>query len=154
MEKNAIIRRGEPKDIEGVYALIVELAIFEEAPDEVDIRPEDLMKDAFGEHPLFQFIVAEFDGKIIGTAIYYFRYSTWKGKCIFLEDLVVAEKHRRRGVGKLLLDEMVSISKDEGARRLMWQVLDWNETAIKFYKKYDAIIEPEWLNCKLVDSQF
>jgi len=148
------IRKGKEEDIAGVHALIVELAIYEEAPNEVDISVDDLMNDAFGKKPLFQFIVAEEEGNILGTAIYYYRYSTWKGKCIFLEDLVVSEKHRRKGVGTLLLDEMISISKKEGAKRLMWQVLDWNQSAIDFYKKYDAIIEPEWLNCKLIDSQF
>ncbi len=148
------IRKGKEEDIAGVHALIVELAIYEEAPDEVDISVDDLMNDAFGKKPLFQFIVAKEEEVILGTAIYYYRYSTWKGKCIFLEDLVVSEKHRRKGVGTLLLDEMISISKKEGAKRLMWQVLDWNQSAIDFYKKYDAIIEPEWLNCKLIDSQF
>lgn len=149
-----LVRKGEKKDIEGIYQLIVELAIFEEAADEVDLSIDDLMNDAFGEDALFKFIVAEQNDSIIGTAIYYYRYSTWKGKCIFLEDLVVSEKYRRKGVGGKLLDEMISISKREDAKRLMWQVLDWNKSAIDFYKKYDAIIEPEWLNCKLIDSQF
>ncbi|NND76869.1 MAG: GNAT family N-acetyltransferase [Flavobacteriales bacterium] len=152
--ENIIIRKGRKEDLSQVLDLIIELAIYEKAPDEVVVTVQDLERDAFGERPIIDLFVAEENNTIIGTAIYYYNYSTWKGKCIYLEDIVVSQKHRRRGIGTLLMDAMVDLFKKEKAKRLMWQVLDWNEPAIEFYKKYDAIIEPEWLNCKLVDSQF
>lgn len=147
------IRNGRKEDLKSVLDLIIELAIYEKASDEVIVTVEDLERDAFGERPIIELFVAEINGNIVGTAIYYYNYSTWKGKCIYLEDIVVSKQHRRKGIGTKLMDAMVALFKKEKAKRLMWQVLDWNESAIEFYKKYDAIIEPEWLNCKLVDSQ-
>jgi len=148
------IRKGKKEDLQQVLGLIIELAIYEKAPKEVVVTIGDLERDAFGERPIIDLFVAELNEEIVGTAIYYYNYSTWKGKCIYLEDIVVAQKHRRKGIGTMLMDRMVELFKEEKAKRLMWQVLDWNEPAIEFYKKYNAIIEPEWLNCKLIDSQF
>lgn len=145
-----VIRNGSESDLKAVHDLIIELAIYEKAPNEVETTVESMRKDAFSSK-LFSFIVAEQNNEIMGLALYYYRYSTWKGKCLFLEDLVVSEEHRRKGIGSLLMDEMIAISKKEKVSRLMWQVLDWNQPAIDFYKKYDAIIEPEWLNCKIID---
>ena len=149
-----IIRAGNRRDIPFIHKLIVELAIYEKAPDEVEVSLNDLERDAFDSNPLFRFIVAEQDNEIMGCAIFCYKYSTWKGKCIYLEDIIVSEQHRRKGIGKLLMDEVISISKKEKVKRLMWQVLDWNEPAIEFYKSYNAIIEPEWVNCKLIEGQY
>ena len=150
---NIIIRRAIAEDMPGVLALIKELAVYERAPDQVIINAEDLVRDGFGDKPLFWAFVADKANEIVGLALYYFRFSTWKGKCIYLEDLVVKASERRQGIGKLLFDEMIKLSQDEGVERLMWEVLDWNEPAINFYKKYHVIMEPEWVTCKLVKEQ-
>jgi GNAT superfamily N-acetyltransferase len=147
------IRRGVKADLPQVLQLIKELAIYEKAGGEVIVTVNDLEKDGFGVHPLFYFFVAETDHKIVGIALYYIKYSTWKGKCVFLEDLIVTESHRKFGIGKKLFNEVVKASKELHAERMEWQVLDWNEPAIKFYKTYHAHFDPEWINCKLVAEQ-
>ncbi len=146
------IREGRPEDLKQVLNLIQELAVYEKAGDEVDNTVERMQEDAFGDQPVFKFLVAENIGKIIGTAIYYYSYSTWKGRCIHLEDLVVTESQRNKGVGKRLLDSMIHTAKQEGVNRLTWQVLDWNEPAIEFYKKYKASFDGEWINCKITKA--
>lgn len=143
------IRTGTPEDLEDTLALIQELADFEKMPDEVVNTVEMMRKDGFGEHAVFGFVVAAYEEKIVGVAIYYYRYSTWKGKRIWLDDLIVTEKMRGKGLGKLLFEETISIGKTTGCTGMMWQVLDWNEPAINFYKKYDSLIEDGWLNCNL-----
>ncbi|MFY0607347.1 MAG: GNAT family N-acetyltransferase [Cyclobacteriaceae bacterium] len=143
------IRKGTKEDIPRAFELIKELALFEKAPEEVTNTVAMMEEDGFGDHPVFGFIVAEEDGVIHGMSMYYWRYSTWKGKRIYLEDLIVTETMRGRGIGKLLFDETIAIGKAEGATGMMWQVLDWNTPAIEFYKKYNAKIEDEWLNCGL-----
>lgn len=148
-----IIRKAVPSDMRGVLSLIQELANYEKAPGEVIIDESALKNDGFGERPLFEAFVAEKGDDIVGLALYYYRYSTWKGKCIHLEDLIVRESERRNGIGKMLFDQMIRTSQEEGVERLMWEVLDWNEPAINFYRKYDAIMEPEWVTCKLVKEQ-
>lgn len=147
------IRKAIPTDMPEVLDLIKELAVYEKAPDEVIITDEDLIRDGFGDRPLFWAFVAEKENKIVGIALYYYRYSTWKGKCIYLEDLVVRESERRQGIGKKLFDVMIELARKEEVERLMWEVLDWNELAINFYKKYNVIMEPEWVTCKLVRAQ-
>jgi len=112
-----------------------------------------MLHDGFGENPCFYFFVAELDGKIIGTAIYYISYSTWRGKSLYLEDLIVNEKYRQKGVGKCLFDRLIEEAKKQKAHRFLWQVLDWNEPAINFYKKYNSIFENDWINCKLTKEQ-
>lgn len=147
------IRKGVKADLPQVLQLIRELAIYEKAGGEVIVTVNDLEKDGFGAHPLFYFFVAETDNKIVGIALYYIKYSTWKGKCVFLEDLIVTESYRKFGIGKKLFNEVVKASKELYAERMEWQVLDWNEPAIKFYKTYDANFDSEWINCKLVGEQ-
>ena len=136
-----------------MLSLIKELATFEKAPDEVTITLEDLKNDGFEGNPLFKIIIAEDENEIVGMAFYFISYSTWKGKCIYLEDIIVREKHRGKGYGKLLFEAVISKSKSFGAKRLSWQVLEWNEPAINFYKKYNASVNGEWLNGRLAEEQ-
>lgn len=144
-----IIRKGTKEDLPRALELIRELAVYEKAPDEVTNTLEMMENDGFGEHPVFGYIVAEEAGIIHGMSMYYWRYSTWKGKRIYLEDLIVTEAKQGSGIGKLLFEETIAIGKAAGATGMMWQVLDWNEPAINFYKKYQAHIEDGWLNCNL-----
>lgn len=149
----ASIRKAEVADMPAVLALIQELANYELAPQEVEVDVETLEADGFGPHKIFDCFVAEQDGKVIGFALYYIKYSTWKGKCLFLEDFIVSEALRGQGIGKLLFEEVVKVAKHMGAKRMEWQVLEWNKPAINFYKKYHANLDPEWLNGKLVHEQ-
>lgn len=133
----------------GVHGLICELALYEKAPQEVTNTVEDMIRDGFGSNPVFRCLVAESEGEIIGMAIYFIKYSTWKGKGIYLDDIVVTEQMRGKGIGSLLFDELIRDAVSLGAVQLHWQVLDWNEPAIRFYKKYHAEMDGEWINCKL-----
>jgi GNAT superfamily N-acetyltransferase len=151
---NLNIRLGGESDLPGVLKLIKELAIYEKAPNEVVVSEDEMKTWGFGPEKVFDFFVAENDGEIIGIALYYYKYSTWKGKCIFLEDIIVTEKERGKGIGKLLFDKVVRVAKEKKVRRLEWQVLEWNEPAINFYKKYGSNLDPEWINCKLTDEDF
>jgi GNAT superfamily N-acetyltransferase len=150
---NISIRKGLKSDLPDVLKLVKELAVYEKAPDEVAVSIDEMEKDGFNENPVFKFFVAETEGKIIGMSLYYIKYSTWKGKCVFLEDLIVTEEYRKSGIGNLLFDEVVKVAKEMKARRLEWQVLEWNEPAIQFYKKLNSTLDPEWINCKLVEDQ-
>ena len=143
------IRSGKKEDLPQVLELIQELADYERASDQVENTVARMEEDGFGENPVFDFIVAEADEKIIGISIYYFRYSTWKGKSLYLEDLIVTEKWRGAGAGKALLDETARIALEKDCAQLSWQVLDWNEPAINFYKKLGASLDGEWINCRL-----
>ena len=147
------IRKGQKADLPSVLALIKELAEFEKAPDEVSVTLEDLEEDGFGQHPYFWFIVAEYKKEIIGLSFYFIRYSTWKGRFLFLEDFVVQENFRGQGVGAQLFEETIRIAQRLDVKGMVWQVLDWNEDAIRFYKKYSASIHTEWLNGKLSKEQ-
>ena len=149
------IRDGQKEDLSQALELIRELAEFERAPQEVDVTLDDLERDGFGEHPLFKFLVAEDNqqGKIVGLALYYYSYSTWKGKCLYLEDLIVTEPERGKGLGRRLLDRIIVRAKEQHCYRVVWQVLDWNEPAINFYKSIGADIPKEWLTCRLVKKQ-
>jgi ribosomal protein S18 acetylase RimI-like enzyme len=126
--------------------LVNELAIFEKAPEEVINTVEQMKADGFGANPLFKCIVAESNTSIIGFALYYYRYSTWKGKVLYLEDFYVKEAYRNFGIGKQLFDEVIVTAKKDECQRISWQVLDWNEPAIKFYEKYNAQFDKEWWN--------
>jgi len=144
-----IIREGEKRDIPDVLKLILELAKYEKELDEVIMTEDQLMEDGFGDNPAFQLMVVEMDKECVGMALYYPQYSTWKGRSLFLEDLIVTESKRGMGIGKMLLDKLVELSKTSGMARLEWQVLDWNQPAIDFYKKYEAEFDDEWLNVRI-----
>lgn len=148
-----IVRKGEKSDLSQALNLVKELARYEHAPDEVELTLEEMEQDGFGPAPIFEFFVAEENSRVVGIALYYQKYSTWKGRCLFLEDIVVTESHRRAGIGKQLFDAVLAVAKEKKVRRLEWQVLDWNEPAIQFYKKYGATLDPEWMNGKLVYDQ-
>jgi GNAT superfamily N-acetyltransferase len=139
-----IIRKGKQNDMKAVLELIKELALFEKEPDAVEVTLSDLERDGFGEKPLFHTFVAEKEQEIIGVALYYYRYSTWKGKTIHLEDLVVSEKHRGTGAGLALYSQIMKQGFEDKVKRIEWNVLDWNKHAIDFYKKSEARILKDW----------
>ena len=139
-----IIRKATKNDMPSVLELIQELATFEKEPDAVVVTVADLVRDGFSENPLFQCFVAEVDGEIIGMALYYYRYSTWKGKTIHLEDLIVKENKRGTGAGFALYKEIIKQGKAENVRRIEWNVLDWNTPAIDFYEKSGAKVLGDW----------
>lgn len=147
------IRVGIKQDLPRVLELIKELATFERAPEEVINTVSQMEEDGFGTNPVFGFFVAEDEGRIVGLSLYYWRYSTWKGKRLYLEDIIVTESERGRGIGKLLFDKTMEKSLEEKCSGMMWQVLDWNEPAINFYKKYNAKLDGEWINCTLEAAQ-
>ncbi|MFD1601165.1 GNAT family N-acetyltransferase [Flavobacterium artemisiae] len=143
------IRKGNPEDMKSVLELIQELAIFEKEPEAVVITEEDLVRDGFGEKPLFNVFVAEIENEekqkeIVGIALYYYRYSTWKGKTIHLEDLIVKEKMRGTGLGSALYSEIMKQGKRDNVRRVEWNVLAWNTPAVNFYKNSGAKILDDW----------
>jgi GNAT superfamily N-acetyltransferase len=142
------VRTARPEDISSIFSLVKELAIYEHAEHEVLID-EDYYREAFTNR-IFEAIVATDNDRIIGMCLYYTTFSTWKGKMLYLEDFVVKEAYRQKGVGQLLYDKLVGIAKAEGYKLMKWQVLDWNEPAIKFYEKNQASIEKEWWNCKII----
>lgn len=151
------IRRAVREDCPRLMELVRELAEFEKAgPDAVSVTPEHFEASGFGENPVWWAFVAEAilpspggAPVIVGFALYYIRYSTWKGQRLYLEDLIVTQEVRGRGVGKLLFDRLVEEAQEKKFSGMVWQVLDWNEPAIQFYKKQGASLEPEWVNCIL-----
>ncbi|RKS99161.1 GNAT family N-acetyltransferase [Flavobacterium sp. 123] len=138
------IRKGNPEDMKAVLGLIQELAEFEKEPNAVLITVDDLIRDGFSETPLFHVFVAELDSEIVGIALYYYRYSTWKGKTIHLEDLVVKEKMRGTGLGYALYSEIIKQGQKDNVRRIEWNVLDWNTPAVEFYEKSGAKVLDDW----------
>lgn len=140
------IRRAVKEDCSRLLELIQELADYEKAPEEVTVTLSHFEESGFGEKPVWWGFVAEINGRVEGMALYYIRYSTWKGQCLYLEDFLVTEKLRGKGAGKLLFDRIIQETKDKGYTRMVWQVLDWNEPAINFYKKYNATLDPGWIN--------
>lgn len=147
------IREGRKTDLPRVLELIKELAQFERAPHEVTNTLAMLEEDGFGPRPVYGFFVAETADEIIGLSLYYWRYSTWKGKRLYLEDIIVTESERGKGAGKLLFDRTMQKCLEENCTGLMWQVLEWNEPAINFYKKYGSKLDGEWVNCNLESEQ-
>jgi GNAT superfamily N-acetyltransferase len=141
-----IIRESVREDVPAMFELIKELALYEKAPEQVTNTIEQMYVDGFGENPIFGTIVSEVDGNVVGMALYYFRYSTWKGKRLYLEDLIVSETMRGRGLGEKLLEAIIEQARKTACTGLMWQVLDWNKPAINFYKKFGARFDEEWLN--------
>ena len=147
------VRLGGKEDLPRVLELIKELAEYERASHEVINTVEQLEQDGFGSQPIFGFFVAENERGIVGLSLYYWRYSTWKGKRLYLEDIIVTEKERGAGIGKLLFDRTMKKALEENCSGMMWQVLEWNEPSIKFYKKYGAKLDDEWTNCSLERDQ-
>lgn len=143
-----MIREAVPGDEKSIHELIVELAVYERAPDEVTNTVEQLRIDLF-EDRICDAIVVEENGKVVGFALFYTSYSTWKGRCLYLEDFYVREENRRNGIGSKLFNRVVEIAKERGVKRMDWQVLEWNEPGLNFYKKENAILDPEWVNGRL-----
>ena len=144
-----IIRPGKKSDIPQVFQLIKELAEYEKALDKVSNTVEKLEEDGFGPNPVYELFVAEIENKIVGIALTYFRFSTWRGKVMYLEDLIVKEHMRRKGIGKKLFDMVLDHAKVTSCVGLSLQVLDWNDLGINFYKKYNMEFDDEWINCYL-----
>jgi GNAT superfamily N-acetyltransferase len=143
------IRRAVKEDCPRLMELITELAVYEKAPHEVTVSLQHFEESGFGPNPVWWAFVAEADGVVHGFALYYIRYSTWKGQALYLEDLIVTEAMRGQRIGKLLFDRLIEEAREKGLKRMVWQVLDWNEPAINFYKKYDAGFDAGWLNCSI-----
>jgi|TARA_B110000240_G_C13511955_1_gene460093 GNAT superfamily N-acetyltransferase len=148
-----IIRKGLKKDLPDVLHLIKELADYENSLEQVNISLDQLEKDGFGSHPYFFFLVAINKNEIIGMSFYHIRYSTWKGKFLFLEDFVVKESFRKQGIGSKLFEATINEANHKNLNGMFWQVLDWNTPAINFYKKYKSDISSKWLNGKLNKEQ-
>jgi GNAT superfamily N-acetyltransferase len=147
------LREAKKEDCPRLLELVHELAVFEKAPDEVEVSLAEFEDAGFGAKPVWKAFVAEVDNYIVGFALYYVRYSTWKGRRVYLEDLIVTEEWRGNGIGKLLFDRIVQETRELGFSGMVWQVLDWNQPAIDFYKKYEAGIEAGWLNASLSKQQ-
>lgn len=146
---NMTIRRAIKEDCPRLLELIQELADYEKAPDEVTVTLQHFEESGFGQKPVWWAFVAEENDIVAGFALYYIRYSTWKGQRMYLEDILVTEKSRGKGLGKLLMDRLIEEAKEKKLNAIVWQVLEWNEPAINFYKKYNADFDPEWINCSL-----
>jgi len=147
------LRVAVKEDCPRLLELVHELAVFEKAPEEVTVTLKEFEDAGFGEKPVWKTFVAEVEGVIVGFALYYIRYSTWKGCRMYLEDLIVTEEWRGKGVGKLLFDRLIVEAREMGFNGMSWQVLDWNEPAIKFYKKYEAALDGAWINGSLSREQ-
>ena len=147
------IRKAVREDCARMMDLIQELATYEKAPDEVTVSLSHFEESGFGANPVWWAFVAEVNGVVVGMALYYVRYSTWKGQRMYLEDILVTEEMRGKKIGSLLFDTLIQEAKDKKFMGMNWQVLDWNEPAINFYKKYNASFDPEWLNCAISFSQ-
>jgi GNAT superfamily N-acetyltransferase len=147
---NITIRKAVLADCVRMMELITELAVYEKEPDAVTVSMAHFEESGFGQNPVWRAFVAETDGLVTGFALYYIRYSTWKGQRMYLEDILVTEKMRGHGIGKLLFDKLIEVCKEKKYSGLVWQVLQWNEPAINFYKKYDGVkFDNEWVNCSI-----
>lgn len=150
---NAAIREARLADCSRILELINELAVYERSPEEVTVTLAEFEDAGFGQKPVWKAFVAELDETIVGFALYYVRYSTWKGCRLYLEDFIVTDSHRGKGIGKQLFDTVVLEAHEKGFNGMTWQVLDWNEPALNFYKKYEAGVEAGWLNGSLSKQQ-
>lgn len=147
--KNLIIRQAITEDCPAMLDLIKELAAYEKAPEEVTVTLEEFVDAGFGSQPVWGAFVAELENKIVGLSLYYVRYSTWKGQRLYLEDLIVTEKLRGKGIGKSLFDKTLDYAKSKKYKGMVFQVLNWNEPAINFYKKYETKFDDEWINVSI-----
>jgi len=143
------IRAAKKEDCQRMMELIHELAVYEKAPEQVVVKFDHFVESGFGTNPVWWALVAEVNGKVEGMAIYYIRYSTWKGQRMYLEDLVVAENMRGHKIGSLLFDNLIEEAKTKNFVGMNWQALDWNEPALNFYRKYNSSFDPEWINCSI-----
>jgi GNAT superfamily N-acetyltransferase len=155
---NITVRRAVKEDCIRLMELVNELAVYEKAPQEVTVTLEHFIESGFGSVPVWWAFVAitqetngtgEMEDTIAGFALYYIRYSTWKGQAIYLEDILVTNSMRGKGIGQLLFDRLIVEAKEKQLKRIIWQVLEWNEPAIQFYKKYNATFDAEWVNCAI-----
>ena len=140
------IRKAVIEDCSRMLELVNELAVYERAPNEVTVSPEHFVESGFGANPVWWAFVAEEDGIVNGFALYYIRYSTWKGQKMYLEDIIVTESARGKGLGKLLMDALIAEAKEKKFQGMTWQVLNWNEPALNFYRKYKVRFDDEWVN--------
>lgn len=150
---NLTIRIAQADDCPRILELINELALYEKAPEEVTVDLNHFIQAGFGENPVWKAFVAEVDEQIAGFALYYTRYSTWKGCRLYLEDFIVTAEMRGKGIGKVLFEKVIEEAKNEKYKGMVWQVLDWNQPAINFYNKYKANLESGWLNAALSEEQ-
>ena len=147
---NIIIRNANKDDCTRMMELVQELAVYEKEPDAVTVDFRHFVESGFGDNPVWWAYVAEVDNKVEGFALYYVRYSTWKGQRMYLEDLLVTEKLRGLGVGRLLFNKLLEVAKEKKYSGIAWQVLAWNEPAINFYKKLDGVhFDDGWTNCAI-----
>jgi len=147
------IRPAIQTDVPAMLGLVQELALYEKAPLEVTVTLEEMTAAGFGPGAIWKAFVSIVDGKLVGMSLYFTKYSTWKGKCMYIDDIIVTESMRGAGIGKLLFEETVAEAKRTHMRRLEWQVLEWNTPAINFYNKFSAVLDPEWVNGKLTYEQ-
>lgn len=146
MPATTIVRKARPEDCPRMLELVTELAIYERAPDEVTVTLEHFCESGFGPNPVWWAFVAEEEGIILGFALYYIRYSTWKGQRMYLEDILVTEQARGRGIGAKLMDSLIAEARERNFHGITWQVLEWNEPAMNFYRKYETRFDSEWVN--------
>jgi len=149
IKHNVTIRKAIKSDCPRMMELIHELAVYEQAPNEVTVTMEHFEESGFGNNPVWWAYVAEVEGTVIGFALYYIRYSTWKGQRMYLEDLLVTESWRGKGIGMLLFEALIAAAKAQELNGIAWQVLDWNTPAINFYKKLSAHFDAAWVNCSI-----
>jgi len=147
MMSSPVIRRAVQEDCPRLLELIRELAIYERAPEEVTVSLSHFEESGFGSHPVWWAFVAEVDHVVVAFALYYIRYSTWKGQRMYLEDILVTKEMRGKGLGRLLFGRLIDEAREKQLNGIVWQVLNWNESAMKFYENYQTVFDAEWINC-------
>ncbi|MFZ9718863.1 MAG: GNAT family N-acetyltransferase [Chitinophagaceae bacterium] len=146
---SVIIRSAKKEDCPRLLELVKELALYEKAPEEVTVTLSHFEESGFGEKPVWWAFVAEENKEILGFALYYIRYSTWKGQRMYLEDIIVTEAARGKGIGKMLMEQLIEEAREKKLNGIVWQVIEWNEPAIRFYKNFNASFDAEWINCSI-----